>query len=443
MSENTAPLSDEEQPASPPARPPTPSVSPVPATGRRGLRRLVPMLGVGNLAVYAFYLGIGAVLLPLHVQGLTPGDEEAAVANLGIVSGIAAVFGTVFNPIGGALSDRTRSRWGRRNPWIIGGAVAAFLLVFVLGFADSLLMIVVGWCLAQGAMNLHQAAITAVIPDRVPHERRGTAAAAMGIAVSVAGVLGTGLATLFTDSLAFGYIVLGGVVVAVGVLFTALTHDPRGDELPGRATGERVNPAVALGRFLSALAHRDFALVFAGRALLFLGYFLILGFQLYILDYFVALPPGLEPATGVTVLTGVMAAATIVTTAVGGPLSDRLDRRKLFALVCGIVSALAMLIPYFMPTWTGMLVFAVVNGSAFGCFMAVDTALATLVLPSEADAARDMGVLNIAAAGPQIIAPFVASVIILNLGGYGSLFLVGSAVGLLGALAIVFVRGVR
>ncbi|WP_236567703.1 MULTISPECIES: MFS transporter [unclassified Nocardiopsis] len=149
----------------------------------------------------------------------------------------------------------------------------------------------------------------------------------------------------------------------------------------------------------------------------------------------------LVPALGL--VTGTAAVFGTVFNPVGGPLSDRLDRRKLFALVCGIVSAPAMLIPYLVPTWTGMLVFAVVNGSAFGCFMAVDTAMATLVLPSEADAARDMGVLNIAAAGPQIIAPFVASAIILHLGGYGSLFPVGSAVGLLGAPAIVFVRGVR
>ncbi|MFE3460477.1 MFS transporter [Nocardiopsis aegyptia] len=432
MSEHTSPRSDAEW--SPPSQAPV---------GRRGMGRLLPMLGLGNLAVYAFYLGIGAVLLPLQVQALTPGDEQAAVANLGVVSGIAAVFGTVFNPIGGALSDRTRSRWGRRNPWILGGAVAGFLLVFVLGYADSLLMIVIGWCLAQGAMNLHQAALTAVIPDRVSPGRRGTAAAFMGVALSLAGVVGTGLASLFTARLPIGYIVLGGIVVAVAVLMTSLTHDPRGDELPAQDATASAGPAAALGRFLSALSHRNFALVFLGRALLFLGYFLILGFQLYIFDYFIELPAGMAPAAAVTVFTMVTAAGTILVTAVGGPLSDRLDRRRLFALVSGTVSALAMLIPFFVPTWTGMLVFAVVNGGAFGCFMAVDTALATLVLPNDADAARDMGVLNIAAAGPQIIAPFIASAIILHLGGYGSLFLVGSAVGLLGALALVFVRGVR
>ena len=417
--------------------------SAVPVTGRRSQRRLIPVLGMGNLAVYAFYLGITGILLPLQVQGLTPGNEEAAVANLGIVSGIAAVFGTVFNPIGGALSDRTRSRWGRRNPWILGGAIAALLVLLVLGFADSLLMMIIGWCLAQSAMNLHHAALTAIIPDRVPYERRGTAAAAMGIAIAVAGVFGTGIASQFTSNLAFGYIVLGGLVVAVGVLITSTTHDPRGEELPERAATERVNPLVTLGRFLSALSHRDFALVFVGRALLFLGYFLILTFQLYILDYYIELPEGLSPADAVPVITTLGAVGTVVTAAIGGPLSDRLDRRKLFTLVSGVASALAMLIPFYVPTWTGMIVFGLALGGAFGCFLAVDTALATLVLPDKDSYARDMGLLNIAAAGPQIMAPFVASMIILHLGGYSSLFLAGAGVGLLGALSIAFVKGVR
>ncbi|MBE2999435.1 MFS transporter [Nocardiopsis sp. HNM0947] len=438
MSEHTPPDSDAA------ARPDGTALG-APPTGRRGLVRLVPLLGAGNLAVYAFYIGISGVLLPLHIQGLHPGDEEAAVANLGIVTGVAAVFGTLFNPIGGALSDRTRTRWGRRNPWMVGGALAALLAAVVLGLADSVLMVLLGWCLAQATMNLCHAALTGILPDRVPDHRRGTVASVMGMALSVAGVLGTGLAALFTERIELGYIALGGVAVAAVVLLCAFTHDPRGDELPPPPPppAERVAPLVALGRFLSALTHRNFALVLIGRALLFLGYFLIIGYQLYIFDYYIELPDSISPAAAVPIVTALGAVGTVVTAAIGGPLSDRLDRRKLFTLVSGVASALAMLIPYYAPTWTGMIVFGLALGGAFGCFLAVDTALATLVLPNHENYARDMGLLNIAAAGPQIMAPFIASMIILHVGGYSSLFLVGAGVGLLGALSIAFVKGVR
>jgi hypothetical protein len=53
-----------------------------------------------------------------------------------------------------------------------------------------------------------------------------------------------------------------------------------------------------------------------------------------------------------------------------------------------------------------------------------------------------MGVLNIANAGPQILAPFVASVVV-GIGGYTPLFLVGAALAVLGALAVKPIRGVR
>ncbi len=40
-------------------------------------------------------------------------------------------------------------------------------------------------------MNLFQAALTAIVPDRVPRERRGVASAVVGVATSVAAVVGT------------------------------------------------------------------------------------------------------------------------------------------------------------------------------------------------------------------------------------------------------------
>ncbi|MFG2988442.1 MFS transporter [Streptomyces sp. NPDC048257] len=130
-------------------------------------------------------------------------------------------------------------------------------------------------------------------------------------------------------------------------------------------------------------------------------------------------------------------------TLVGGYLSDRFDRRKLFAGASALLSAVALVIPAVSTSWAAMLAFAVVNGLAFGCYMAVDTALVTMVLPRAEDAARDMGVLNIANAGPQIIAPFIASVIVSISGGYTALFVVAAVLAVAGALALKPIRSVR
>lgn len=132
----------------------------------------------------------------------------------------------------------------------------------------------------------------------------------------------------------------------------------------------------------------------------------------------------------------------IVSTVLGGYLSDRFDRRKLFVGASAALSAVALLIPAVSTSWAAMLAFATVNGLAFGCYTAVDTALVTMVLPKAEDAARDMGILNIANAGPQIVAPFIASVIV-GAGGYTTLFFVAAALAVLGALAVRPIRSVR
>ncbi|MFE1825979.1 MFS transporter [Streptomyces yangpuensis] len=198
-----------------------------------------------------------------------------------------------------------------------------------------------------------------------------------------------------------------------------------------------------LAAFLSSLGNHDFRWAFIGRALMVLGYFSVVGYQLYILDDHIALPDGLTPPAAMAVLTPVSMVAMAVSTVLGGLLSDRWNRRKVFVGVSAALAGLVMVVPVVSPTWTGMLVFSALNGLAFGCFMAVDTALVTLVLPRAEDAARDMGVLNIANAGPQIIAPFVASAVVTALGGYTPLFLVGGALSLIGALAILPIRSVH
>ncbi|MEV6834083.1 MFS transporter [Streptomyces sp. NPDC051133] len=174
-----------------------------------------------------------------------------------------------------------------------------------------------------------------------------------------------------------------------------------------------------------------------------LGYFSVVGYQLYILEDHISLPKGLRAAQAMAVLTPVPMAAMAVSTLVGGVLSDRWNRRKVFVGVSAALAGAVMVVPVVAPTWPGMLVFSALNGLAFGSFMAVDTAVVTLVLPRAEDAARDLGMLDIANAGPQIVAPFVASAVVTALGGYTPLFLFGGALSLLGALAILPIRGVR
>ncbi|MGW6708262.1 MFS transporter [Streptomyces sp. NPDC054956] len=417
----------EVQPAAVPAETQLPAPAPA---GKGGLLRLMPMLAVANTAMYMVYMGIGVVLLPVQVELVDPADK---VANFGLVSGVAAIFATLFNPLTGLLSDRS----GRRNPWILGGGLAALGALALLGAAGTVLLVAIGWCLVQAMMNIYQAALTAVVPDRVPAERRGLASAMVGIGTPIGAALGISVATSFVPGdVPLGYLALGAVLAGAAVLFTAVVREGRAPERERAPLGRQ------LAAFADTFKSADFRWVFIGRFLMMLGFFSVSLFQLYILQDHIALPEGLTPTEAVAFIAPIDAGVTLLATVLGGLLSDRLGRRKPLVGISCALCGLAMLVPVLEPDWNGMLIFTVIAGLAFGSYMAVDTALVTLVLPSATDAARDLGVLNIANAGPQIIAPFLAALLVGAL-GYDGLYVAAALITLLGAAAVIPIKTVR
>lgn len=414
-----------------PSAPQSPPAMQAPKASRaRPARGLLPLLLIGNTAMYALYIGVPGVLLALQVEDI---DAARKVTNFGLISGVSAIFATVFNPVAGALSDRT----GRRNPWILGGGLLAIPVMALLGSVHTVLLVMIAWCLGQAVMNVYQAALTSVVPDRVPLAARGRASAAVGLGLPFGSALGALLGAAFSEDYRTGYLVFGVIVAAAAVLFSACAREER---MPARAP---LPLKAQLAAFAGALRDHDFRWAFIGRALLVLGYFAVAGYQLYILKDHTVLPAGLKAEEAVAILLPVSSVAMVLSTVLGGWLSDRYDRRKLFVGASATLAAVAMVIPALSSSWTAMLVFSVVNGLGFGCYMAVDTALVTMVLPKAEDAARDMGVLNIANAGPQIVAPFVASMVVSVSGGYTTLFLLAAVLSVLGALAVRPIRTVR
>ncbi|WP_329274642.1 MFS transporter [Streptomyces sp. NBC_00691] len=193
-------------------------------------RGLMPLLLVANSAMMAVYMGVGSVLLPTQVAAIAPDDK---VAVLGLIGGISAIFATAFNPIAGALSDRS----GRRNPWILSGATGALIALAFLGNVSTALLVGIGWCLVQATMNTYQAAVTAIVPDRVPAARRGTASALVGLGMPIGGTAGVLIASQTTDQLRTGYLIFGAIVAVAALLLSVLcaTHlAPSPRRKPGR-----------------------------------------------------------------------------------------------------------------------------------------------------------------------------------------------------------------
>jgi MFS family permease len=399
------------------------------ASVRRGW---VASMTLASIGLWAGFFGPIQVLLAEQAAEMVP-EHKAAV--LGVVTGLGALVSVVANPLFGALSDRTTSRFGRRLPWVAGGAVGGAASLLVLAWAPNVAAMALGWCLAQAALNAMLAALTAAVPDQVPVRQRGVVGGWVGLAQTLGIVAGSGIAAA-AGGIAAGYAAIAVALLLLSVPYVLRSHDLRVP--PGWVTPITVREFVR--RFwISPRRHPDFAWAWVTRFLVNLGNAMGTLYLLFYLKDAVGYP---DPAGGVFVLSAVYAACILLTTVVGGRWSDRIGRRTVFVTVSGLVIGLASLILALFPTWPGALTGAVVLGTGFGVYLSVDFALVTEVLPQALDRARDLGVINIAAALPQVVAPAIAAPLVALSGGYVLLYLVSAAICVVGSVLVRQIHGV-
>jgi len=422
--------------ATPPADDVTPIAPPPPERVRieGPLRRLLLWFVPGSLGIFLLWGAIPTVLLPLQVEQLDPANK---VANLAIVTTIGALAAMIAQPVAGTISDRARTRFGSRAPFIVGGALFGGVALVALGLASSILLVAVCWTLVQVAFNVVQGPFSAMLPDRVPEAVRGTFAAVIGAMTMVGSLGGVILASLLAGSIPGAYLVLAGTAVTLLTLFAVFTRsgDNRGEPRPAFRLRD-----FALTFWVNPIAHPDFFWAFTGRLLLYTGYFLVVAYQLYLLQDYIGL--GDEAVTLMPLVSAAALPALIVAVAVSGPWSDRVGRRKPFVVAASLIVGLAQLVPWVWPTFEGMIVFALLAGLGFGAFQAVDTALVSQVLPDSHAHAKDLGVVNIAATLPQTLAPALAGAVVIAF-GYAGLFPAAITLSVLGALAVLPIRSVR
>ncbi|MFE7559186.1 MFS transporter [Kitasatospora sp. NPDC057500] len=420
--------------SNPPAPPSAPTGEPEP-TGR-ALRRLMACIGPANLSIALVWGAVPGILLALQVQRMV--GEQAKVGTLALVTTVGAVFAMTAQPIAGVVSDRTRSRFGPRAPWIVAGTVTGAAALVAMAFMPSIPLLMAAWCVVQLGYNFAMGPLSAVMPDRVPVQKRGLFSAVFGLGTMLGSLFGQILAATFEQRITLAYIVLATLTAIAVTVFVILN--------PDRSNQDEPREPFRTGEFLRGFApsprmYPDFWWVFLGRLFTYLAYFLVFGYKLYILQDYIGLHD--EAVDHVPALALATVAGILPATVICGPLSDRLGRRKIFVIASAALIGCSLVIPLVVPDMTGMLAMGFTAGLGFGCFQGVDTALISQVLPSEQSFAKDLGVVNVASTLPQVLAPAISGAVVLALGGFRTLFLAAAAFGLIGAAAVLRVRSVR
>lgn len=358
-------------------------------------------------------------------------DFEAARANgLALVTTTSAIIVMILQPVIGVLSDRTRSRLGRRAPWILYAGLLGAVLLVAVRYAPSLVVLVVLWSAAELALNVAGNPLQATVADRVPRDRRGRVTSWTSMGAIIGGILGgIGAGALFGLIGLDFYLILGLLVAIATVLFVARNRDESSVEMQR----ERFAWKAFIVGYASALKARNYRWLWISRVLFFFGYSTSTVLSLYMLQSYISPALSAAEASATVPLLGIVGIPfTLLAVAVSGRLSDRVGRRKPFIVVASILMAASMAIPLLSPTLPALFAQVIVTGLAFGIYLPVDNAMFIDVLPDPARAGRDLGLAIVAMNLGQALAPALAAVVVSVTGGYqlvwaAALVLVGLA----------------
>ncbi|MEO6825946.1 MAG: MFS transporter [Microbacteriaceae bacterium] len=404
---------------------------------RKVTGRWVGFFAMAWLGIWMAQLTPIQLLLPAQIQAQLNTDFWVDnVLVFGVISGISGVCAVVAYPLTGALSDRTTSRFGRRRPWIAGGAIVFAFALLLLGIQTTMAGIGVFWSLAIIGFCMLSSALTATISDQVPVNQRGYVSGWLSAPQAIGIILGLALVTMLFTGQFLGYAVMAVLLLLLVLPFLFLPDAVLSPELKKQLSFRGILESM----WISPRQYPDFGWTLLSRVLVNFGNAFGTTLLLYFLEF------GLHDASAeddLLLLTLIYMVFVIIASIGTGRWSDRIGRRKVFVFVAATLQAIAALLLAFVPELSVTMVAAGLLGLGYGCFLSVDQALATQVLPDPTSRGKDLGIMNIATAVPQALAPLLGALIVAALSGFQGLFIMAGVVAFAGALAVARVRSVR
>lgn len=416
-----------------------PSLSP--ATGKPLDKVTIARFGAGFIIFGVLWMsGLGivsAVLLPMHYKTIEGVNPDALI---GIVNAFTAVASLIANLMFGNFSDRSRSRFGRRTPWILFGAVLGGVTLFLTGTTHNAVLLTIFYCACMFGLNCMIAPMVAILSDRVPSGIRGTMSAFYGAGATIGSPIGTMLGALFIKNLISGFAVAGVLMFLGGVVsMLIMPKEESADFLP-KDEGSLKDVLVSFRPPAFHGAH-DFYKAFVGRFCMLVSYQMIAVYQLYIIQNYIGQSVD-ESAVTVSVVSMIMMVMSLVGSFISGPVSDIIGRRKVPVVVASVLFAIGIAMPWVFPSSMGMYLFAGIAGLGYAVYSAVDQALLVDVLPNKEEAGKDLGILNMATTLGQMCGPIVMSALVVNL-GYNFAFPTSIALAIIGCFFIMAIKKVK
>ncbi|MET4590629.1 MFS transporter [Arthrobacter sp. 754] len=381
-----------------------------------------------------------AMMVPLsygiavRITELAPGQEEI----LGYITGTAQLIYLVLSPMVGIWSDRMRSRFGRRTPFIFLGTAIGLAGLIVMGSAPNLLIVGAGWVLGMTGWSISGAAIQNLMADKLPEQQRGRVSALTGLMTQIAPVLGIGIAYAVSSNTLLVFVVPGVIGAVLLALFPLIKPEGSSKDLVVHSDVTAKSLVASYG--FNVRKYPNFAWNWLGRFVFFMGLYFNTTFGTFFYAQRLELP--VREVAGVVATIGMLGVVAAAGGALlGGFLSDKLKRRRLFVLIAAVLFVAGAVAEAFAWSLPQLILGAVLMQTAIAVFATVDQAIIFAILPNRTETGRYMAVVAFAQKIPSAVAPLIASLII-TLGAVGAeknytlLYLSGAVLALLGGLVI-------
>lgn len=402
----------------------------------------ITLLALGLFGTYLAFVTPIAISLALRVNVLAPENPEY----LGLLLGVGSLAALLVGPLGGQLSDRTRSRFGRRRPWLVGGVIVGLVGLTVMALGPNVLILGLGWVIAQVGLSQAANLFTTIQADKLPESQRGRVAAITGFVTMVAPVVGAVVGGRFATQPFLLFLVPGALALVFVLVFVFFYKDADSRSLT--FSNKLSLAGVLSGYVFNPKKYPDFAWNWLGRFLFFFGLTLNTSYTAYFFAQRLDIPVLEIGDTVATVgLIGIL--GTIVGVFAGGFLSDKLKRRKPFVLGSAILFGIGAIVMVLAPDFTLLIAGSLLTNLSIGVFSAVDQALFLDVLPErDTEAGRFVNITQFATTIPQALAPLAASAVltlIVSDGGpnYSILYVAAAVLVVVGGFVILRVKSVR
>ena len=397
-------------------------------------------LNAYGLGINGFFLSIDTVVLPVLVLVLAP--EGLKNTSLGVLGVGGLAIAALVQILVGRFSDRTRSRLGRRVPYMLGGCTIVCLGIVGIALAPHYWVLFGVWIIVQAGLNIGYGPHLALIQDLVPPNRTGVASAIKILAEAVSVVIFIWISTRLMASYDSGrgahwlwaaLLIPGGTLIAATVVSSLVV-------LRRQVANTPVQPTVeAHGGMIPAL-HPQLRRFLISRFMIVAPVFVFQTYGLFFLRDKVGLH---DPVVELGNMVLFIGAGIAVSAYFAGWASDRFGRKPVI-LAGSIVAAGSTWAMLLAGSSMEVLVIATVVGLSVGALLASDWAMANDMGTSGREAMH-IGVVNLAtiagAATAKMIGPGVD---LLNraseASGYSALLIGCGAFFLIGGLVLAPVR---